>query len=272
MKKTWIPILALLLLPGAGAFAQTEGDNAGDTEELNIIEVELERAEPRRAEKAREAEAAAETQRPVDFSDLGGLAPFAEVSVLQKRYMPKTGRFQAFGGLGLVTNDPFFNSVAAVGKLGYFLSETWGIELNYWALSTSEAQATRELRAISGVNTDSLVLTRNAAALDLVFVPIYGKMTWLNEKIIPFDLYFSLGPGTSTVQTVAGGQTVTQNAQTVHLATGQIFSLSKSMAFRWDFSWNFFQSQNDVTKKMDSYDNLFLTVGASFFFPEAKYR
>lgn len=256
-------VLAASLLPQA-VRAQDES-SAGDTEELNVIEVELEKnSKPAPAiSEQEEKSSAAVDNKPIDFSGLGRLAPFTEVSVIQRRYLPKTGRFQLFGGLTMVTNDPFYNVFGGVAKAGYFFTESIGLEFSYTALSTNEAKATTELRKIQGVQTDSLVYTKSVATADLMFVPVYGKMTWGNDRIVPFDLYFSLGYGAT--------QTQNQSPGTLHLATGQMFALSKATAFRWDFSWNFFSAEG-INQKKDSYNNLFLTVGWSWFFPEAKYR
>lgn len=260
--------LALVAVLAAPAVVKAQ-DSFGDNEELNVIEVELERsapppAPPRGTSESRVApEEMSHESKAIDFSGLGQLAPFSEVSVLQKRFLPKTGRFQLFGGLTMITNDPFFNVIGGVGKAGYFFTESIGLELNYFALSTSDAKATKELKEIQGVQTDNLVLTKSFLALDLVFVPIYGKMTWFNEQIIPFDLYFSVGGGTTKTQS--------EDAATLHLAAGQIFALSKSTGVRWDFSWNFFNATG-VDGNKGSYNNLFVTVGWSWFFPEARYR
>ncbi|MBX3035108.1 MAG: outer membrane beta-barrel domain-containing protein [Bdellovibrionaceae bacterium] len=271
--------LALGLLAPMAASAQAGSDN----EELKIIEVELENDASRSQTAPADspagnalgegavtapAEEAAETTAPeprkdMEFKDLGHLSPFAEVSVIQRRFMPKTGRFQLFGGLTMITNDPFFNVYGGVGKAGYFFTETLGVELNYFALSTNEAKATQELKNMQGVKTDNLIITKNFWSADLVYAPIYGKMSWFNRTIIPFDLYFSLGYGATGTQNGSAG--------TLHLAAGQIFSMSKSTAFRWDFSWNFFNAKG-IDEKVSSYNNLFLTVGWSWFFPEAKYR
>lgn len=279
MGKLASRLLIGFLLAPVAAFAQD-----GDNEELNVIQVELEREAPAPAapiESSVEGPTSTDSRsnqttrpssgrndvgaepQPMDFQGLGRLAPFTEVSVIQKRFLPKTGRFQLFGGLTLITNDPFFNTMGAVGKLGYFFTESVGLELNYFGLTTTEAKATTELKAVQGVKTDNLILTKNVVALDLMFVPIYGKMAWFNERIVPFDLYFSLGYG----------QTGTQNgdAGTLHLATGQIFALSKATAVRWDFSWNFFNAKG-IDNKESNYNNLFLTIGMSWFFPEANYR
>lgn len=252
-------ILVLLLSFVRSVWAEDDTD----VEELNIIELEIEKNVVRKkADPVQEKKV--EEQKSSDYSSLGKLAPFSEVSVLQKRYMPKTSRVQLFGGYSLITNDPFFSTTGLTAKISYFFTEAWGIEGNYFNLSTAQRDSTKELVDIQGVNADGLVYTKNFTGIDVVWVPIYGKMSYFNQKIIPFDLYFSLGYGTTSTHS-------DEKPGTWHLASGQIFAITKSFALRWDFSWNFFNAKG-IEQTTASYNNLFLTVGASFFIPEAKYR
>lgn len=272
LNKNLLTVLLLLAMTApVVAKAQTQ---KSETDDLDVIELELDKSTPAkqpvapRTAPAYNGEEAPKDNTLTDFKGLGTLAPFSEISVIQKRFMPKTGRFQLFGGLTLVTNDPFFNTAGVVGKAAYFLNETWGLELNYFALSTSERQSTKELQSNNGVKTESLAYPKSYFGVDVMFVPIYGKMTWFNERILPYDLYFSAGYGSTATST-------NENSGTIHLATGQMFSLTKSVALRWDFSWNFFSAsvQNGSgVKETNSFNNLFLTVGMSWFFPEASYR
>jgi outer membrane beta-barrel protein len=268
MNQKYFASLFILL----SLMAPLKGHAQSTDEELNVIELELDKSAPKPApqEQPRANQGNnylqdnKEPNTMSDFSGLGKLAPFKDISVIQKRYLPKTNRFQLFGGLTTVTNDPFFATTGAVVKLGYFLTETWGLELNYFALTTSERQSTSELRSINGVTTQNLIYPKSYLGLDVMYVPIYGKISWFNEKIVPFDLYFSGGMGTT-------GTGNDQNAGTLHIATGQMFALSKAFAFRWDFSWNFYSAKG-VDGSTSTFNNLFLTVGMSWFFPEATYR
>lgn len=260
IKKALILLLALATPLSVSA-------QSGDNEELNIIEMEIDREAPKPipAETTESYNEAKPTDNTLsDFSGLTGLSPFQEVSVIQRRYLPKTGRFQLFGGLTMVTNDPFYMTYGGVAKASYFLSEKWGVEFNYFALSTSTRSVTEDLKSTQGVGTENLVYAKSYMGLDVMYIPIYGKMTWFNEKIVPFDLYFSAGYGSTNTQ--AG-----ENPGTIHLATGQIFAISKSYAFRWDFSWNMFSAKG-IDNSDSTFNNLFLTVGMSWFFPEASYR
>lgn len=251
-----IMVIVIYLFPFAILSQETEN------EELNIIELELEGSKPK--PKTRKSFIPTDTSiKRNEFSELTSLAPFSEISVIQKRFLPKTNRFQIFGGLSLTTNDPFYNTFGATLKGSYFLTEMFGIELQYFSLSSTEAQATKELFSVQNIGTDSLSYTKEYLGANLLWVPIYGKMTWFNKKIIPFDFYFGLG----------GGQTKTHAKNgigTVQVSTGQIFAVSKSFALRWDFSWNFFSAK--AINEEGMINNLFFSAGASFFLPEAKYR
>ncbi len=211
-----------------------------------------------------------------DLSDLAKLAPFDDIAVIQKRFLPKTGRFELFAGPTAIINDAFFMSVGAVGRAGFYFRERWGVEATALFLNTSNRAVTQGLKK-RGVLAESLITPESYYGLDVKWTPTYGKMAWRNQSITPFDLYFSFGLG-STNTTQGSGE------PTLHLGTGQIFAQSKSMAWRWDFSWNFFSAEVVVTddrpgaapgatmKSRSLYNNLFLTIGASFFFPEATYR
>lgn len=256
MKK--ILIISLLITSSCLVSKAQETDK----EELDVIELELEKSKPK-LETRRDSQRSDSQLKENNLSDLSDLVPFTEVSVLQKRFLPKTNRGQIFGGFSLTTNDPFYNTVGATLKGSYFLSEMWGIEFQYMTLSSSEAQSTKELYSVQNIGTDSLSYTKEYLGANILWVPIYGKMTWYNRKIIPFDFYFGLGGGQTKTHVKSG-------IETVQLSAGQIFALSKSFALRWDFSWNFFSAK--AINEEGTINNLFFSAGASFFFPEANYR
>ncbi len=205
-----------------------------------------------------------------ELKDLSRLSPFREVSVIQKKYLPKTERFQFYGALGTTTNTPWFlNSGVKLG-LAYHFTETLGIELTGMFLTSSEREVAKEIRNINGLKPEQFIYTKGYYGLDLMWVPIYGKLSNMDGGIIPFDMYFSIGAGSSNTNSNEG------NVPTMHIGTGQIFALTKAIAFRWDYSLNIFQAtpvsttNNSVAK--GSYNDLILSAGVSFFFPEASER
>lgn len=241
---------------------------AQDSEDdLQIIEMEIEHGSVNKKSapksEAKESTSGQTEEKHIDFSGLGNLAEFSDVSVIQKRFLPKSGRVQAFAGLSYITNDPFFNIMGLSLKGNYHLSEKWGIELGYSSFQSSQAKATDELRKLSGVKTDNLVELKDTFGVDIVWTPIYGKLAFREGVIVPFDMYFAGGMGSTGVST--------GRVPSYHVGAGQIFAVSKGFAYRWDFSLtNYTAKAADGTGS--GFNNLFVSIGASWFWPEARYR
>lgn len=240
---------------------RAQDDESGDlSSDVDQIEAELEK----RSTKPVVKETSEKEEKIEDFSGLGKLAPFSEVSVIQKRFLPKTERFQIYAGLVNVVNDPWYTGIGADLRFGYHFNENWGVEVTGVFLSTAERQTIQDLYEQHKVRTDSVITAKGYTGASVVWTPIYGKMGLFNERIIPFDMYFSAGGGSTKVEGGSGGSTI-------HFGTGQVFALSKAWGFRWDFTWNTF-SATPVGANAQNFNNLLLTFGGSFFFPEAKYR
>lgn len=200
----------------------------------------------------------------IGVTNLTNLQSFSEVTVLQKKFLPKTKRFQFNSAVIMGTNDPFFSSVGPAFRMGYYFNESLGMEANAFFFSSNPRDSVKDLAKNNGVLTSSLVSAKSYMGIDAQWIPIYGKIALYNKKIVPFDLYLATGYGLT-------GTTNGQSAGTLHLGTGQIFAISKGMAWRWDFSWNFYSAKG-IDGKIQSFNDLFLSVGVSLFFPEAKYR
>lgn len=204
------------------------------------------------------------------ISELGKLAPFEDVAVIQRRFLPKTQRFEFGGSAAISTNNAFFNNVGASLRMAYYLNEKSGIEGTYLYLGSSERPITKGLREDRKISTASLVEPEAYYGISYKWTPVYGKMAWLGKKIIPFDVNFN--PGLGITQTATGG-----NSTTVSIGTGQLFALSKSSGVRWDLMWNFYSATTKPVKGSDAtttsnHNDLLLMIGYSFFFPEATYR
>lgn len=200
-----------------------------------------------------------------DLSGLANLAPFGDIAVIQKKFLPKSGRLEFFPGFGIVMNDAFFLNVGLNLRLAYFFTETMGLELAAHMVGTSEKQVTKDLANNAGVLTRTLVSPQGYYGAAFRWTPVYGKMGFLDKSIVPYDLYFLVG----------GGMTKTNqdsNETTFHFGTGQTFALTKWMAARWELSWYNYKAATKTGQGGGNFTNLWATIGVSFFFPEAKYR
>lgn len=195
------------------------------------------------------------------LSDLKKLAPFKDVIILQKKFFPKSRRFEFFAGGSYLTNDSFFFNGAVNLRLAYQFNETYGVELSSTSIVGSEKEITNRLKTNRGLTTRNIVVPKAHYGLDFKWVPSYGKYSFRDTTIVPFDMYFSFGFGSTTIES--------GNAEpTFHVGTGQILSSNKNFGMRWDFSWNFFTSSVDQSRC----DNIFLAIGLSWVFPRVKSR
>lgn len=195
------------------------------------------------------------------LSNLVELTPFSDVVVIQRRFLPKTHRFEAYTAGLMQINDPFFKGFGGNLRFGFYFSEVIGLELNANIQSRSDREVIDQLK-VRQVKTQSLVSPKSYYGLDFKWAPIYGKITFNNQNIVPYDLYFSLGGGVSQT-------TIDSSLSTVHLGVGQVFAASQWLAYRWDMSWNLFQSNSE---KSGVESAVFLALGTSFFFPKSTYR
>lgn len=287
MRCLLIIIIANLSLMGQLVLAQEQ--SLDDQEVINVENLYKDNPAPAMPAKSntlepisqQEQQEQAEIKNNVDvqnskiksLTDLNRLAPFRDVSVIQKKFLPKTERFQLYLAGGLTTNSPWFINLGVKANLGYYFTESFGVEASGMFLSSSEGESAKEIRSNNNLQPDKFVVAKYNMGLDLVWSPIYGKISNLDNEIIPFDMYFSFGGG------MTGTNSQESTVPTFHIGTGQIFALSKSMAFRWDYSWNFYQATPVADTSLttgivskNNYNDLIFTAGISFFFPEAGYR
>ena len=258
------PIDSPSAIPGTGGAPPN-----GDEQVEQVLDAEATKADQKAAApKKAPAEKPAPGQKVETLSDLATLAPFEDVAVIQRRFLPKTGRFELSAAGFTNLNNPFYNSLGVSARAAYYFREQYAAELIGAVFGSMSRQATDDLQKNRAITTDNVVTSKNFFALAFKWNPIYGKITWLNRGIVPFDLNFDIGGGMT--QTTNGG-----SEPTLHLGTSQVFALSKWVAFRWDLMWNLYQAtgtDNLGREEKFSQNDLFLGVGISLYFPEAKYR
>ncbi|RYZ73902.1 MAG: hypothetical protein EOP05_09665, partial [Proteobacteria bacterium] len=143
-----------------------------DSEDIENLFNKEEQQSPAVTEKPATTEKKEEIKDIKDVSDLGKLSTFNDVAVIQRRYLPKTGRFEIFAAPSLVLNDAFFMNFGLNGRLGYNFSERYGVEVTGFALTTSQRDVTKDLASKRGVLTTSLITPKSYIGLDLKYTPI----------------------------------------------------------------------------------------------------
>jgi outer membrane beta-barrel protein len=268
----WFLVLGSLVHP-LRALAQLS-DN-GEDRDLDQIEAEIKKHEIRpttptnTVDKDNAKETTIEDAKVENLSDLSKLQPFSEVSVMQRRYMPKSGRFQLYGGLSDMVNDPWNTTTGLNLRAAYGFTETWGLEFSGYFLGSNPSQAAQALLSQQNVSAQSFGTSTGNFGAYIMWTPIYGKMSFTTKKIVPFDMYFTLGAATTSLTApapVAGTAAVPASASGVSAGFGQIYSITRSVGFRWDLTWN------SYTLPSGGVNNLLLTFGANWYFPEVNYR
>lgn len=265
----------MLLASNLSATAQEldlQPDKASEPEVENLYDRLDEQSETQYVKETKQVKASSRDEtKPVTMdtlSDLAKLQAFQDIAVIQKRFLPKTQRFE-ISVLGFTNvNNPFFNNLGGGVKGAYHFSENWAVEgIGNW-FGVAARQVTEDLEKKALVSAANTVTARSFMGAAVKWSPIYGKVSLLNKSIVPFDLSFAAGGGLTKTDE-AGGE------PTIHLATSQGFAISKSWAFRWDIMWNLYQakatSASGASVKIAQND-LFIGLGVSLFIPEATYR
>jgi outer membrane beta-barrel protein len=265
-----LTVLVVTLLRPNLLYAQEYSDFS----ELDQIEAELEKNKIQKKESSQvdneeKMTGASNTSKEItNISDLRTLESFSEMAIIHPRFQPKGKRFQVHFGGATLLNDPWFNQFGASFKAAYHFSDLFGLELATDFYSGSESNASRDLFESLSVSASSFVRPQSYSGLHIYLSPIYGKMSLFNKRIVPYDVYFTLGAGSTTLE-----QAKEKQADTFHLGAGQIFAFSRNAAFRWDIRVNAFSAQGyqSSAKKIET-QNVIMTLGFSYFLPEVSSR
>jgi outer membrane beta-barrel protein len=199
----------------------------------------------------------------INYQEVAESKEAVDTIIIQKNYMPKTERFQVFGALTFAPNDVFYKTLGLQARLAYHLSERWGVEIIGITLSSSKSKELSDLEG-QGVGAQALVSPRSYLGVDAYFNSVYGKAALYNRKIIPFEIYQTLGVGKMNTASYP-------NADAFHIGLGQLFSMSRSEALRVDLSVMVYQSKT-INGDNQVSNTILLSVGYGRFFPEATYR
>lgn len=261
----WTRIFLLIL--SASLYFQSHAADDSDSDRA-VEEIYEKFGGTKKSENEKRLTEKVEFSSQQDLTQLAKLSSFSDVAVIQRRFLPKTGRFEISGHGFTSLNNPFFNTLGLGLETGYYFKEQYAIELMYLKMTSSARDVTKDLRSRRNLSTSTVVTPDSYMGAAFKWNPIYGKMTFLNEKIIPFDMSFSFGGGvTQTNQD--------QSVGTFHFGAAQVFALSKSFALRWDVFWNYYQAEvklDNGQKGQDNHSDLMLSLGVSFYFPEVNYR
>lgn len=211
-------------------------------------------------------------------SDLKHLAPFDDIAVIQKRFLPKTFRGEAGFSLMSILNDKFSYFAGGEMRLGYFIREKHGLGLQGYAiydwgkLISSRLQVNQDITAFSVTG----VVPRFFIGTYYKWTPVYGKFSFMNRKIQYFDIFFAFGAGakyivsaqpTNKALIISTEKPVRPWAPAGRLSTGQVFAVNKDFGATWEFTWYFYFYEMVGGKTLHWRHDLSLSLGLNYYFP-----
>ena len=241
-----------------------------------------------------------EKKNPSQIDDLNELSSFSDIVIIQRRFLSKTGRFEAAPNLLLFLSSEFYIHTGAGGGLSFYFLEKHGFEIMGAYSAVMDRSLTtdlaNELGFYGGTDSDQI---ESFAVFTYKWIPIYGKMAIFNRKIVPFDISLSVGGGIARV--FCGSQSRSaeglggfefglcqETGQTVRLGNssaqrkvkkkwepafiggiGQSFALTRNQVLRWNIYFLYYGGF--LTGNISHVDN-FLSLSWGFYFPHKKVR
>ncbi len=253
----------LLLIFASKSFAQ-EANPDSEQNDIDFVEKLLETKSSEFKSTPSWSLTPSSIKQKAEYSSVQSEAFYSDLATIQKNYMPKAERVQISTGLTLLPSDVFYRTFGVSLKASYHFNETWGMEVFGYLFSSQPREEVSELESVQKISVKNLVSLNAFYGLNLYFNSIYGKTTYLNSKIIPFEVYQTIGIGKVRTQD-------SEETTSVQIGIGDIFSLSRSTDLRVDLSWAFYKAHNYLREEQSS-NSLFLTLSYGHFFPEPSYR
>lgn len=192
-----------------------------------------------------------------------------DYTVVQNRTYSKAKRLYLNVNYGTIINDAFSTGRSTGFTAGYFFNERHGLEAEYLTASLKDNDTTsyffNRYGAIPNHNK-----FKNHTQINYSFMPFYAKMSFLEKRILYFDMGFTLGLGTLSYEQ-QGKLGNNKKSAVVYSAgfTQQLF-LSKHFAVRLDFKNTFskqdridWNTNNSINGKNNN--DTFLTFGLTIF-------
>ena len=208
-----------------------------------------------------------------DDNILRDIVPYQDIVVISKKFLPKSDRLEAQIFSSNVLNNAFFSNLGLGLGLSYYFTEKYAVDFNYIAMFEKEKDITKGLREGLAAETNPGVIPKGYVGLGLRWNPIYGKMSFFNLTLIPFDFYFGLGLGLSHIEIYSKMNSVGKEQKTfekrvlsLSFNTGQQFALTRNFSFDWKILWNFYTVPKGGTVSGLRNDIIF-SVGTSWYFP-----
>ncbi len=180
-----------LLIGGTALDAQAQDDESSAStkrSDAQASEGAKDAADAETSEEGKDTEGLGDKERGRKLSD--------RIKSVQRKVFLKKRRFELFPFFGLDLNDPFFQHLLVGAAAGYHLADSLSVEARAgFVFKSLNQKAIRFVRQ----ETDSLLEDppefKYHADIDVLWAPIYGKISLFGDAILHFDTYVTVGPG-----------------------------------------------------------------------------
>lgn len=248
MKQLGLLVAVLLLFVSAHAQVEEQIDESVQFAEDQLDKEDQELEQIQNLQKAREK---------VDYSNVKETTPYSDMVTIQKTMLPKSQRFRVMGGISFLPNDVFFTTFGLDARLGYDFSESFGTEVGALFLTSKASEDLKEVESQQRVAINNLSSLKSFWGASVVFTPFYGKTALNNSRIIPFEIYQSIGIG----KVDAGNSS---QATAIKVGVGELFSWDNQRAMRLELSFLFYKSKTIANTDQNS-NVMLLTIGFENF-------
>ena len=211
-----------------------------------------------------------------DIYEFSWLDPDKEVYVLQNRKFKKAGHLHINAGGGITTSGAFVDSTAIQGRIGYFITEDFGIEGLYSKNSGKENDTAKGVRSSGPQGTGTTPFRRivdNYWGAMLVWSPFYSKINTFN-KIVYMDWIFGLGYASlkeknnklAFVSAFLANQESVESHGGFMWEAGMKFYLDQSFSIRTDLTAVHYSTNNISTPGTSLKSNFDATLSLGYSF------
>ncbi len=120
-----------------------------------------------------------------------------EIKVVQKRLVEKDGRFELMPYVSVIPNDEFIIYYPVGLRVGYHFSEAFSVEASYAYALQQETQLAGFLEG-EGIGLKRADIQEKISMFynaNILWAPLYGKLSLLGYKLTHFETYVGLGFG-----------------------------------------------------------------------------
>ncbi len=174
-------------------------------------------------------------------------------------------------GAGFLPMDALYKGISYGGGYTYHLSHHWAWEaVQFIGSANIDTGLKKKLEEVPKVTPPVYQEVNFMAGSSAIFVPFYGKVTWLNRNVIQFEGSFVGGVGVANYTSfeIAGdGQRTNEKesyALSINLGTGLRVFINKHWSIRLDVR----DYMNFVDGGLDNVVNIGLSAAWNFHLPK----